>query len=85
MNTLKYLNYILTVLVVLTFSQSSYCQALQVSKGVTANTHTISSKITGHDYLLELSFPESYSLNDTVSYPVLYVINSLGLFDFKEA
>ncbi len=85
MNTSKYLNYILTTIVLLTFSQSSYSQELEVSKGLTTRTHTISSKITGHDYELELSFPERYSLNDTVSYPVLYVINSLGLSDFKEA
>lgn len=36
---------------------------------------TISSKITGKDYQLYISFPGGYSVKDTTRYPVLYVLD----------
>ncbi|QCW98980.1 alpha/beta hydrolase [Aggregatimonas sangjinii] len=37
--------------------------------------HIISSKITERDYLIHMSFPENYTINDTITYPVLYVLD----------
>jgi len=37
--------------------------------------HIISSKITEKDYLIHMSFPKNYSIQDTITYPVLYVLD----------
>lgn len=37
--------------------------------------HVISSQITQKDYLIHLYFPKNYSVTDTLTYPVLYVLD----------
>ncbi|WP_282079543.1 alpha/beta hydrolase [Aquimarina algiphila] len=37
--------------------------------------HIISSEITKKEYLIHLSFPKNYSNRDTITYPVLYVLD----------
>ena len=83
MNISKSMNIILFTTLFLIFSNSLFSQKLEFGKRMTFQDHTITSKIMGYDYQLRISFPESYSTKDTISYPVLYVLN--GIYDFKVA
>lgn len=67
----------LTLITFLIFILSNpiFAQKLEPKKRVLEPDHTITSKIMGKDYQLYISFPESYSTKDTISYPVLYVLD----------
>jgi predicted alpha/beta superfamily hydrolase len=52
-----------------------FSQKLEPKKRITELDHTITSDITGKDYQLYLSFPKSYTTKDTISYPILYVMD----------
>ncbi len=46
--------------------------------------HIIKSEITNKDYLIHMSFPKNYSILDSITYPVLYVLDgksTYGYFD----
>jgi predicted alpha/beta superfamily hydrolase len=59
---------------------SLFSQKLEPRERITEPDHTITSKILGRDYQLYISFPKSYSTKDTVSYPVLYVLDGEWVF-----
>jgi predicted alpha/beta superfamily hydrolase len=62
------------------FSNVAFSQKLEPRERITEPDHTITSKILGRDYQLYISFPKSYSTKDTVSYPVLYVLDGEWVF-----
>lgn len=44
--------------------------------------HIISSKIMQKDYLIHMSFPKNYSTKDTITYPVLYVLDGKSTYKY---
>lgn len=44
--------------------------------------HIISSEITGKDYVIHMSFPNNYTIQDTITYPVLYVLDGKSTYRF---
>jgi hypothetical protein len=75
MTILKPTKLIITAILFLIFSNSMFSQKLEPKKRITEPDHTITSDITGKDYQLYLSFPKSYTTKDTISYPILYVMD----------
>jgi predicted alpha/beta superfamily hydrolase len=75
MTILKPTKLIITAILFLIFSNSMFSQKLEPKKRITELDHTITSDITGKDYQLYLSFPKSYTTKDTISYPILYVMD----------
>lgn len=67
-------------LVFLFFGESAFSQKLEPLKRVIDPDHVISSKITGKDYDLYISFPGNYSVKDTLHYPVLYVLDGMHYY-----
>ena len=63
------------------FCKPSFCQKLD-QKNVLGNEpyHIFSSKIMDKDYLIHMSFPENYSNNDTITYPVIYVLDGKSTY-----
>lgn len=47
--------------------------------------HIIQSKITNKDYLIHMSFPKNYSIQDSITYPVLYVLDGKSTFGYFES
>lgn len=80
MNFSKSINLTLTTILFLVFSNSLFSQKLEPKERITEPDHTISSKIMDRDYQLFISFPRSYSTKDTISYPVLYVLDGKYVF-----
>jgi len=80
MNILKPIQFVITTILLLLFSNSIFSQKIEPKKRITEPDHTITSKILGRDYQLYISFPENYSTKDTVSYPVLYVLDGEWVF-----
>jgi len=81
MNFSKPLNLVLTTLLIFIFSNSLFGQQLEPKeRAVIEPDHTIASQIMGEDYQLYISFPHGYSTKDTISYPVLYVLD--GAYSF---
>ena len=66
--------------VLIIFSNVAFSQKLEPRERITEPDHTITSKILGRDYQLYISFPKNYSTKDTVSYPVLYVLDGEWVF-----
>jgi len=79
MERLRLQNFFLTVLLFIS-SSSLIGQKLQPKKKILEADTTISSKIMGKDYQLYISFPSGYSINDTVKYPVLYLLDGRQFF-----
>jgi len=75
MNISKAINLVLTAVLLLIFSNTSFGQKLEPKERIVEPDHTISSSLMGKDYQLYMSFPKSYSTKDTISYPVLYVLD----------
>lgn len=67
----------LTCMVCLLSCEFTFSQALEPKKRELDPDHVISSKITGSDYDLYISFPGAYSIQDTLRYPVLYVLDGM--------
>ena len=80
MNNSKPINLVLTTILLLIFSNFSFGQKLVPKERITEPDHIISSKLMGKDYQLYISFPRGYSTKDTISYPVLYVLD--GRYSF---
>ncbi len=66
---------ILTTMVLLVFSTLAWGQKLAPKERITEPDHTITSKIMDKEYQLYISFPKSYRAEDSISYPVLYVLD----------
>jgi predicted alpha/beta superfamily hydrolase len=75
MTILKPTKLIITAILLLIFSTIAFGQNLQSKERITEPDHTITSKILGRDYQLYISFPKNYSTKDSISYPVIYVLD----------
>jgi predicted alpha/beta superfamily hydrolase len=75
MNILKPTQLAITTMLFLIFSNSLFSQKLAPKERILVPDHTITSNITGKDYQLYLSFPKNYSTKDSISYPILYVMD----------
>ncbi|XOV94346.1 MAG: alpha/beta hydrolase [Bacteroidota bacterium] len=82
MKTLEMIKPILPVLMLLVFNNPSFSQKLDPKERIIEPDHIITSEITKRNYQLFISFPNSYSTKDTISYPVLYVLDGERNFDF---
>lgn len=80
MNISKPINLVLSTILLLIFSNSSFGQKLEPKERITEPDHTISSQLMEKDYQLYISFPKNYSTKDTISYPVLYVLDGRYVF-----
>jgi predicted alpha/beta superfamily hydrolase len=80
MNIPKPINLVLSTILLLIFSNSSFGQKLEPKERITEPDHTISSQLMEKDYQLYISFPKNYSTKDTISYPVLYVLDGRYAF-----
>lgn len=80
MNISKPFNLVLSVIILLIFSNSSVAQKLEPKERITEPDHTLSSQLMGKDYELYISFPRGYSTKDTISYPVLYFLDGKYAF-----
>lgn len=76
----KSINFILFTILFLIFSNTVFSQKLEPKERETEPDHTFRSKIMEKDYQLYISFPKGYSTKDTISYPVLYVLDGAGSF-----
>ena len=72
----------LPIILLLLFRSTSFSQNLEPKERTIEPDHIITSEITERDYQLYISFPNSYSTKDTISYPVLYVLDGKRNFDF---
>jgi predicted alpha/beta superfamily hydrolase len=79
MNILKSSKLVITTILLLICCSSLFSQKLAPKERKMEPDHTITSNITGKEYLLEISFPKSYSTKDSISYPVLYVADGRDL------
>ena len=75
MTILNSLKLVITTILLLICSTIAFSQKLAPKERKMEWDHKITSNITGKEYLLEISFPKSYSTKDTLSYPVLYVLD----------
>jgi predicted alpha/beta superfamily hydrolase len=80
MNIKKPTQLVITTMLFLIFSNSLFGQKLEPKERILEPDHTIFSKIRGRDYQLYLSFPKNYSTKDTITYPVLYVLDGMYAF-----
>ena len=78
MNILKSTKFVITTMLLLISSTIAFGQKLEPKERIT--DHTITSDIMGKEYQLYISFPKNYSTKDTVSYPVLYVLDGEWVF-----
>lgn len=69
----------ITILLLL-ISSSIFAQKFEPKERLLEPDHIIESKITDRNYELYTSFPYGYSTEDTISYPVLYVLDGLYYF-----
>jgi predicted alpha/beta superfamily hydrolase len=79
MNSSKPLHFKFTAILLLICCSSLFGQKLAPKERKMEADHSITSNITGKEYLLEISFPKSYSTKDSISYPVLYVADGRDL------
>jgi predicted alpha/beta superfamily hydrolase len=79
MNIKKPIQLVITTLLLLIYSTVAFSQKLAPKERVFAPDHTITSDITGRDYQLYISFPKNYSTKDTITYPVLYVLDGMNI------
>jgi predicted alpha/beta superfamily hydrolase len=80
MNSLKPLHFKFTAILLLICCSSLFGQKLAPKERILKPDHTIFSKIRGRDYQLYLSFPKNYSTKDSISYPVLYILDGMYTF-----
>ena len=80
MTTIKPTKLLAFTLLFLIFSTNLISQNLEPKERPLEPDHNITSKIMGADYQLYISFPNSYSTKDSITYPVLYVMD--GRRDF---
>ena len=81
----KPINLLLSTILLLIFSNTAFGQKLEPKEReviIYEPDHTIISKITGNDYQLYMSFPRGYSTKDTISYPILYILDGIRDFEF---
>ena len=72
---------IVTTILLLIFSTTVFGQKLEPKERILKPDHIITSKLMAKDYQLYISFPEGYSTKNTISYPVLYVLDGRYAFN----
>jgi predicted alpha/beta superfamily hydrolase len=72
---------IVTTILLLIFSTIVFGQKLEPKERILKPDHIITSKLMAKDYQLYISFPEGYSTKNTISYPVLYVLDGRYAFN----
>ena len=75
MTILSKIKLTLFIFLLLISSNSIFGQKLEPKERILEPDHTITSKILGRDHQLYISFPKNYSTKDSISYPVLYVLD----------
>lgn len=83
MKSLKTIIFLL-ISIFFAFSSNLFGQKLEPKERVLEADHTISSKIMKKDYQLYISFPNSYSSQDTIRYPVLYILDGKHMFSITD-
>lgn len=81
----KTANIIFVPMLLIIFSDSLFSQKLEPKERTTEPDHIISSELMDKEYQLYISFPSSYSIKDTINYPVLYVLDGLANFPIFKA
>jgi predicted alpha/beta superfamily hydrolase len=82
MNCTKPIKIVFTIALLLLFSNALFSQKITPKKRIIEPDHSITSKIMGQAYQLYISFPKSYNTKDTISYPVLYVLDGHYAYPF---
>ena len=82
MSILTLKSFLVTTILLFIFSNNILSQKQALKTRKTEPDHTITSKIMEKEYQLYISFPKSYSTNDTISYPVLYVLDGHYSYPF---
>ena len=82
MNIKKSMKSLITGLLFIAFSINSFCQKLEPKVRTVEPDHVIKSNIMNRNYELYISFPNNYSIKDTISYPVLYVLDGSSIFSW---
>ena len=77
---------ILTTFILLIFCNHLFSQKLD-PKGRNSfkPDHIINSEITNKSYLIHMSFPKNYSIQDSITYPVLYVLDGKSTFGYFDS
>lgn len=83
MNFLKLPKLLLITFSLLIFCNPLFSQKLEPKERIgNKPDHIISSKIMEKDYLIHMSFPKNYSTKDTITYPVLYVLDGKSTYRY---
>lgn len=86
MNLLKLPKLLLTSFTFLIFCNTLFSQKLDPNgRNSFKPDHIINSEITNKDYLIHMSFPKNYSIQDSITYPVLYVLDGKSTFGYFES
>ena len=84
MNFLQLPKILLTSFAFLIFCNPLFIKTLdQNGRGSFKPDHIISSEITNKDYVIHMSFPKNYSIQDSITYPVLYVMDGKAHLDIS--
>jgi predicted alpha/beta superfamily hydrolase len=75
----------LLIVILFIFSSSLFGQKLEPKERVLEPDHTITSKLLDRDFQLYISFPENYTTKDTITYPVLYLLDGKSNFPLFDA
>lgn len=83
MNFLKLPKLLFITFSLLIFCNPLFSQKLEPKERIGNNPdHIINSKIMEKDYFLHISFPKNYSTKDTLTYPVLYVLDGKSTYKY---
>lgn len=83
MNFLKLQKLLFITFSLLIFCNPLFSQKLAPKERIGNNPdHIINSKIMEKDYLIHMSFPKNYSTKDTITYPVLYVLDGKSTYRY---
>ncbi len=86
MNSLKQPNLLFITFSFLIFCNPLFSQKLDPKgRDFFKPDHIIKSEITNKDYLIHMSFPKNYSIQDSITYPVLYVLDGKSTFGYFES
>ncbi|WP_040282885.1 alpha/beta hydrolase [Psychroserpens damuponensis] len=86
MNFLKRLKLVYIIVTLLIFQNPLFGQKLDPKERDSFKPdHVITSKITNKSYVIHMSFPEHYSIQDSITYPVLYVLDGKSTFGYFES
>lgn len=76
---------LMSIFLFLVFNSSVFGQKLEPKERVLEPDHIITSKLLDRDFQLYMSFPKNYSTKDTITYPVLYLLDGKSNFPLFDA